>query len=147
MRALSLVLAGLLGAGCFETQECLSDPEEHARDPATGECITVSNSDGCQYCFRSCIVGDVAELNYPGCVDACASASEDDCRARPACRAAYTDDVYFACLPTAPRDLVRGGACSPLDAYTCSLHDNCTVHYTAGVGGTRSFDHCADEDP
>lgn len=143
----ALVVAVILGTGCFSTQECLTDPEEHARDPATAECITVSNQDGCQYCFRSCVVGDLAELNYAGCVDACAASPEADCLARPACRAAYADDVFFACLPTAPRDLVRSGSCGFLDAYQCSLHDNCSAHYTSAADGGRSFDHCADEDP
>jgi hypothetical protein len=144
-----LLLAGLLGAGCnlFATQECLTDPEEYARDPATAECITVSNQDGCQYCFRSCVVGDLADLNYAACDDACASATEAECLARPACRAAYTDAAYFACLPTAPRGLVHSGRCESLNAYQCSLHDNCTVHFASHTDGTRSFDHCADENP
>ncbi|HSR97671.1 MAG TPA: hypothetical protein VLM79_11505 [Kofleriaceae bacterium] len=156
MRALPLVLvllALLLGAGCeglFATQECITDPDEAAIDPKTGACTHVSNSDGCAYCYGEsdpCIVGTVEHLNYASCRNDCSSATEADCVARPDCRAAYADDAFFACLATPPKSVFHSGACDRLDAYLCSLHDNCAAHYASHVDGTRSFDHCADENP
>ena len=139
----------LLGAVCGldATHECITDPEDGAIDPATGACTTISNADGCSFCFKPCLVWTVDHLNYAHCVTPCTSATEADCLARPNCRAAYTDDVFFACLATPAKSVFHDGRCGRLDAYLCSLHDNCTAHYTAHFDHTRSFDHCADENP
>jgi hypothetical protein len=145
MRALCLVLAFTAGCDLFTTYECLSDPEEHAIDPATAACTVLSNSDGCTACFDHCIVGTAKDLNYPACNGDCPTGTEAECLQRPSCRAAYTGTTFFACLPTAPSAVRHDGRCDGLDAYQCSLHDNCSAQYTLQSSKERKFARCVDK--
>lgn len=149
MPPLNLIIAVVACAGCdFGTQECITDPEEHVRDPATAECIVLSNQDGCQYCFDSCVVGDSHRFDYGACFDdACTRATEADCLTSPGCRAAYAGASFFMCLSTAPSGALHDGTCDGLDAYQCSRHDNCSARYVQPTSGSRTFERCVDEAP
>ena len=140
-----LIIAVVVAACACGTQECFTDPQEHVRDPATTECIVLSNADGCSYCFDSCLVGDTDRFDYGRCFTACSGTIETDCLTRPNCRAAYAGASFFMCLPTAPSGALHHGACDGLDAYECSRHDNCSAEYIRPTRGSPTFDRCFDE--
>lgn len=151
MRVFVLLLI-ITTSACY-TQECLSDPMAHVRDPKTGACIVVSNSDGCNFCVSEnehCVVADVDKLDYSSC-GACPAAAETasqaDCLAADRCRAVYKDGSFFACWTTAPSGPIHTGVCVGLDAHECSRHDNCASWFAAGADGVTMFDHCAEELP
>jgi hypothetical protein len=146
MRAWMLIIAVVACTACdFSTQDCLGDPQEYVRDPATTACIVLSNADGCNYCFDSCLVGDTDRFDYGACFTDCNGTIETDCLTRPDCRAAYLGTSYLMCLPTAPSGALRDGACDGLDAYECSRHDNCAAEYNRPFGGAIAFYRCFDE--
>ena len=77
------------------------------------------------------------------------------------CRAVYTDDstgpgggtgqlLFRGCWGTAPFDPTEGGDCAPLDAESCSRHDDCIAIYVDQLGPndavvSTSFERCAAE--
>jgi hypothetical protein len=148
-----LIALVLVASACdgFATQECISDPMDEVIDPATGACIVLSNRDGCQYCFDSCVVADRDELDYADCRGACTAATEAACLAQPGCRATYTPTGFAKCVATAPSGALHDGRCSGLDAYQCSRHDNCSAWYgdtaTGSGAGAAQLDHSSPEPP
>jgi hypothetical protein len=147
MRTFALLL--LIFAACGE-QECFTDPMDLVIDPKTGECIEVSNKDGCTFCGTEggaarCVVGDVQKLDYAECRGACLAVTEEGCLATDGCHAAYADGRFVACWGTAPSGPVHTGVCIGLDAHECSRHDNCSAWFTAGPADAMAFSHCEEE--
>jgi hypothetical protein len=107
----------------------------------------------------------VPQQDWPSCDSQCTGLIETDCLKTPACRANYTDNgngnddlsrpAFDKCTAVAPSGPVHNRqACSSMDAYTCSLHDDCSsIYSTNGLrdGGpeadaiTTRFLRCADE--
>ncbi len=95
-----------------------------------------------------------SEIDWAQCVSACTGLSENDCLRSDGCRALYNEggsncpngscDFYDSCVGTAPSGPVRYGSCDGLNAYDCSLHDDCSV-VRQGVGGP--FGRCVTEKP
>ncbi len=79
------------------------------------------------------------------CYQGCEGLDEQTCQTTYACRAAYViepggSQSFYECWGTAQSGPIQGGDCELLDAYACSLHDDCSpVHSTlespSGSGG------------
>ena len=132
-----------------------------ARNPETGACETTGDNLGNACDSRDSVVGGGGEgaaptpLDWGACTSYCDGLTELDCALADGCRAVYvaypTDGpsggvrAYAACWAIAPSGPQRGGVCEGLDAYSCSLRDDCSVVHdnVAGVPGT--FASCITE--
>ena len=120
--------------GCYD-QPPVYEPGLELRDPYTGQCETF----GVYYDY--CAPGPVPPAPAPPpwgmCVSECTAFDQDEagCQATPGCRAAYVENIdfdagertFFGCWATgldwAPADL----PCDALDAWDCSMRDDCSA--------------------
>jgi hypothetical protein len=137
-------------------------PMPQQRDPESGQCVGGGGPPCSNDGFDPAPPGPGQD--WGSCESECTDLSEGDCRASDACRAIYANACrpnedcyaleYAACWPTAPSGPVRGGSCQNLDAYTCSLHDDCTAIHANDWSACGSddctptlsrFERCDDE--
>jgi hypothetical protein len=101
---------------------------------------------------------DPAWQDWAVCDDFCETLDEATCMNADGCRAAYMDSCppgadcelapleFIGCWGVAPSGPIRGGDCSILDAYSCSLHDDCSpVHTIRDDGSYGDFTYCIAE--
>ena len=120
------------------------------RNPATGLCEYVGGGGGGggDDCYETQSARAPAYVpDWGTCASACEFLDETSCQAADGCRAVYTDWCttagvdclsrdFAACWPTAPSGPFRNGDCRGLDAYACSLYDDCSpVHEASCVPG------------
>ncbi|RMH41710.1 MAG: hypothetical protein D6689_10485 [Deltaproteobacteria bacterium] len=179
---LSLLSWSLFGAGCGfyfgdDDDDCnygLDDPSPGAspdmlRNPETGQCEYFGGGYPCDDRCGPCPEPAGAEADpiaYPSwaiCDGYCETLDEVSCWAADGCRAAYVDvpdgPAFYQCWGTDQTGPIRGGDCTGLDAYTCSLHDDCIAVHAADPcgaeadeavpepcgGGIGWFEYCAPE--
>lgn len=137
------------------------------RNPETGVCTTFSGGGGgcnteCGPCPEQTADLGAPIPNWPSCFGSCEGLDEASCTANPSCHATYdifaTADgspdmaghVFDSCWDIAPNAPVVGGACSGLDATTCSMHADCVSEFDASFGPTDAktltFLDCLPED-
>jgi hypothetical protein len=148
--ALPLLLTGCIISGGSDPKPCddiLVDqaPSIELRDPESGVC-TFQGGGGGGGGGGSCDDwgggGDPtpsptepqapgAFLDWAACYQGCEGLDEQSCLTTSACRAAYIDEggvsSFYECWGTAPSGPIQGGACENLDAFACSLHDDCSA--------------------
>jgi hypothetical protein len=125
------------------------------RDPQTGQCQSFGY--GCDpTCGAPCPetgATGVAQPDWGQCGGVCDGIGEAQCLANASCHAAYQDDsaakpVFWGCWELPPSGAVTG-ACTNLDAQTCSEHTDCISLYTGPVNQPAnfvpSFESCAAE--
>jgi hypothetical protein len=164
--ALPFLLTGCIISGGTDPDPCEEDtlldqeaPSVEYRDPFTGVCTYLGGGGGGGGGGGTC--GDwggsgdeaPAEPQAPGafadwavCYQTCEGLDEQSCLTTSACRAAYAIDPggsqsFYECWGTAPSGPIQGGDCTALDAFACSLHDDCSaVHEVLeGVGDNGGF--------
>lgn len=144
------------GGGAYEPTSL------QARNPETGACEATGDNLGnaCDDSSDS-IVGGGGEggaplpLDWGACSSYCDGLTEVDCALADGCRAVYvaypTDGpsggvrAFAACWAIAPSGPQRGGVCEGLDAYGCSLRDDCSVVHDNVAGVPGPFASCVDE--
>lgn len=160
------------GAGGAEGEGAAQyDPGQ--RNPDTGVCEYFGGGGGGGGCNDPCnpcpdVPTDEDRAPTPTwgyCESQCTGLDETNCMAASGCRAIYTSNcidqecadqpVYVDCWSTDMQGPIQGGGCAGLDAYTCSMHDDCSaVHYPAcdqadaeapAPCGAAGFGYCADE--
>jgi len=182
---LSLLSSSLLTAGCDlyfpgdDDDDCdyggAADREpgfeEYLRNPESGQCEWFGGGyppcDGtCGPCLDSA-ENDALEAPLPTwavCSLYCEALDEMTCWATSGCRAAYVDEggsnSFWECWGTDQTGPIQGGGCDALDAYACSLHDDCVAVHSLVLcdggaeadqavpepcGGLGWFEYCADE--
>ena len=122
----------------FEPGGCVSDPIM-LRNPDTGLCESYGGG-GCGPGMGAPLI---AFPEWAACESVCSGYDEATCRAADGCRAAYRDlcppwapcvpdnpPAFVECWATAPAGPIHGD-CAGLDAWTCSLHDDCTAEHTS----------------
>lgn len=132
-------------------------PVQQLRNPETGQCETVSPpyDDGDPYHCDPPVAEPAGATgsgpeqgaeetdpalsylarDWASCYSGCEELAEEACLMTPACRAVYVEGrgqrVYAGCWGTAPSGPIAGGGCAGLDAYACSLHDDCSAVHAA----------------
>jgi hypothetical protein len=120
------------------------------RDPSTLEC----QSFGDYTCDPRCPCAELDQNNdavpipsWGMCNSACEGLAESDCRLAGECRAiydyaCYTGDgpctlevPYLGCYPVDQSGPVTGGTCLGLDAWSCSMHNDCIALHTEQCSG------------
>ena len=107
------------------------------RNPATGECEYWGGGGGggsCDAC-GNCPDVPVEDDREPTptwgtCESSCEGLDQATCEATSACRAIFVDQGglgFAACWPTDTTGPLQGGGCEGLDAFACSLHDDCSA--------------------
>jgi len=178
----ALILAPVTGCqyyGGDDDDDCdyggdapLVEPD-YLRTPDSGQCEYYGGGGGrCRDACGPCAEpaddeADRAPEYYPSwafCESYCEALDETTCLATSGCRGAYVNDgvpSFWQCWGTDQGGPIQGGGCDGLDAYSCSLHDDCiAVHaYDGGCGGDPApgegapepcagigwFEYCADE--
>lgn len=132
-------------------------------DPQTAQCIDQGGGGGGGICgdFADDALEPVPQQDFALCYSQCTELTEDECLTAPGCRAGYVSDcpegwdcdsttyTFHECWATAPSGPVQG-ACSGLDAYECSRHDDCIAYHYQGTacdGGTGSGNCLPDPTP
>jgi hypothetical protein len=129
-------------------------PPALLRDPQSGKCVDIGGNPCLPAPGTDPNGGVDAPIAFPDwgfCDSPCGALGEADCRASDACRAIYANgcppnaDCYqlefAACWPTAPSGPIHG-TCEGLDAYTCSLHDDCTAEHESDWSGCMDPASC-----
>jgi len=129
------------GSGYADTEAV---PQQGLRNPDTGQCEYFGGGTYPPYpCDSECgpCPGDESRPQAPQptwgfCEGFCTGLDEATCLATPGCRGAYIDggsspDVYAECWQTDQSGPIQGGTCAGLDAYTCSMHDDCIAVHTS----------------
>lgn len=132
------------------------------RDPYTGQCELVGGEpcdDRCGPCPQPATDVD-PDVSWGACYSECTGLDEQTCLATPACRGSYyvvdatTDlprppipdapgrDVFFECWATDRQGPIQGGGCYELDAWQCSLHDDCVAIHRADCEGAPDQASC-----
>lgn len=120
------------------------------RDPQTGTCTSFGGEPGpCGAYYDA----PAAIPDWGYCDTACEAMDEATCLAADGCRAVYSPArgangalAFAGCWSTAMSGPVQGGGCKGLDAYECSLHDDCSViHDVAPSDGLGPFRSCVEE--
>lgn len=135
----------------------VKEPGQLYRNANDATCISLGGGGGdcddpCGACAEPAVAPDMGL-----CESACTDLSETSCLATAGCYAAYYNDSendgppsFGGCWQTAPSGPV-GGSCEKLDAYECSRHDNCSLHYYSAYDTATSygatFARCAAEAP
>ncbi|HTM19895.1 MAG TPA: hypothetical protein VL172_05290 [Kofleriaceae bacterium] len=121
------------------------------RNPYTGLC-EVGTGGGGNPCDPTYTDEAPPTDDWAMCYGSCEGLDEQTCLATPACRGAYVSNcaewqgcseqtyTFFQCWGTAPSGPIEGGSCEGLDAYSCSLHDDCVAHHFASSS-------CGNTDP
>jgi hypothetical protein len=120
------------------------------RDPATGVCTGWGGGDCNDPCSVCALDGAGASQPYPDwamCNASCEGLAESACLTTSGCRGAYNGSAFYQCWGVAPSGPLQGGACSGLDAYACSQHDDCVAIHAPGANGAPigAFTSCAAE--
>jgi hypothetical protein len=171
MRSLLAVLVLLTGCDLYWNHQGDDDcrvtgygadiaPAQELRNPTTGNCEPYYGGGG-PYCNSACgpcpeSGADTAQPDWGACYSTCNALDEAACLHTSGCLATYeesavknlppTSSTFRGCFATAPSGPISAGACTNLDAQTCSRHDNCAMYYNEYAnGGTGQFDHCAPE--
>ena len=128
------------------------------RNPETGQCEFFGGGGGggcgdpCTPCEDVPTGEDRAPLPTWGyCESQCTGLGEAACVDTSGCRAIYTSScidqdcadvpVYVDCWSTDMQGPIQGGGCEGLDAFSCSLHDDCAaVHYSSCGGAADQAD-------
>jgi hypothetical protein len=122
---------------------------EGYRNPQTGQCEYLGGGGGgwcdpnCGPCPTDSNEAAGALPSWGMCQSSCTGLDEGSCLDAPGCRAAYIDDCppgapatcdmtwYYECWAVDQTGPVQG-SCEGLDAYSCSMHDDCiSVHDNA----------------
>jgi hypothetical protein len=116
------------------------------RDPQSGQCVDTSPP--CDTACGPCPATGAVALDWATCSGACEALTESACLASATCHAAYQDaggptPTFWGCWDLPPSGAITG-ACTNLDAQTCSEHTDCVSVY-ALANGTTSFARCAAE--
>lgn len=137
------------------------DPAPGLRNPESGMCEYYGGGGGGPYpCDDPCEPCPAGE-DYAGdsdgaaaplptwgyCDGYCESLDEATCMVTSGCRAVYLDgclgadcpadapDRFYQCWATDQTGPIQGGGCEGLDAYSCSMHDDCVaIHADGGCG-------------
>ena len=146
MSILALTTLSLAGCDVWWTDDCepryydrtgaAEEPSQQLRNPETGQCESYGPDP--YYCDEECgpcpdyATGDVQALpGWAVCGGVCEGLAESDCVGTVGCRAIYADAeagaVYRDCWGTDQSGPIQGGGCENLDAYTCSMHDDCVA--------------------
>jgi hypothetical protein len=103
-------------------------------DPSTGECVQfdlggpICDPDSC-----NCAWLPIAPPpSWAPCDSACSLLDEYTCMATSGCRATYRGEEFHACFATDQTGPVQG-ECAGLDAWSCSIHDDCVAVHEGGV--------------
>ncbi len=158
---LAILVCGVV-SGCgfyFDDDRCEDRAYQGAPqsffNPLTGQCV--ADSSGCDDSCGPCAEATAAPESEPWggdmglCYSSCTDLSEYACHATPECYAAYTTDLkasddeltFDECKQIAPSG-PSTGACTGLDAWSCSRHDDCSlVHEVTSTG--KRFAACIDE--
>jgi len=125
------------------------------RDPYTGLCDYYGGGggcyDGCGPCDYATGEDRAAEPSWGYCDSYCTGLDELTCQVTAGCRAAYletcpdntscdpaTQRTFWECWSTDQTGPVQG-SCEGLDAWSCSLHDDCVaVHWDACTPSAES---------
>ena len=118
------------------------------RNPQNGGCEYFGGGGGggpCGYYDEP-----TAPPDWATCPSQCEGLGESTCLEVDGCRGAYlafvdSDFQFLECWGTAPSGPIRGGSCVGLDAYGCSLHDDCAAVYDRDSVGYLSFGQCIGE--
>jgi len=140
------------------------------RNPENGVCEDWwgggGGGGGCGYAYDQAAPEPAPD--WASCYGSCEGLDESSCLVTSGCRAAYGDgaldggeadadcapgfcgeNAFLGCWGTAPTGPVQGGGCAGLDAYGCSLHDDCSAHYATYYGEDgwtqTNFSYCSDE--
>ncbi len=131
-------------------------------NPYTGQCEYYYGGGGGNTCGDYGGANDLAPLpDWGQCLSTCTGLDEETCLATAGCRAGYLGDcpegfdcdgttyTFYECWEVSPAGPVQGD-CNGLDAYECSLHDDCVAHhYPAGENfeapGIGNFGYCVAE--
>jgi hypothetical protein len=149
--ALCLVL---LIAGCTDNSKKVCNygaappiADVEYRDPTTGQCQSFGTTYPCdpacgQLCPATGAVNSAAP-DWGMCYGSCDSLSEAQCLASPTCHAAYSDTptpspTFQGCWALPPTGPITG-ACTGLDAQTCSEHTDCVSLMTSAVNSGSNF--------
>lgn len=148
--ALALILLVTTASGCFlyldDDDDCLYgggdvpalEPLPGIRNPYSGQCEFHGGGGG-GTCNPACGPCEPTPADpAPGgalpswgfCESYCSGLDQLTCLATPGCRGAYLDSgVYFECWAVDMTGPIQGGGCEGLDAWSCSVHDDCiAVH-------------------
>jgi len=165
MRSLAVALLLLTGCNLYfsdDDDDCKYYAAEDViaasyRDPLTGECQDFSGPP-CDNRCGPCPLYDPAVPDWGSCYT-CEGLDEATCIDTPACFASYLDPArvppdqditkFQGCWAMAPSGPAPG-ACSGLDAYECSRHDNCSAIYSEQLGpddtaAGMTFQRCVPE--
>lgn len=143
---------------------------ESLRNPDTGGCEDWDGGGGGGGCGATDWGAPEPTPDWASCWGYCEGLDEGTCLVTSGCRAAYGGtaldgsgggadadcapgfcggEEFMGCWGTAPTGPIQGGGCAGLDAYACSLHDDCTAHYYNEIlpddGIASRFSYCADE--
>lgn len=141
------------GGGDVPNSGAPQAPEGY-RNPQTGMCEYFGGGGGggcnpeCGPCPGDGAVGSennaLALPSWGMCQSSCTGLDENSCIDAAGCRAAYIDDCpadapascdqtwFYECWAVDQTGPIQGGGCDGLDAYTCSMHDDCVaVHDNA----------------
>lgn len=148
-----LVLLALI-VGCTDTKPCPvynaaeAVPAQELRDPTSGQCEAFGgggppcdNQCGpCAYEGAGPAVG--ADPDWGSCSGPCSGLDEMQCLASTTCHPAYTvvsnmAPTFSSCWDLPPSGAITG-ACTNLDAQTCSEHPDCETILSNG-----SYANCA----
>ena len=136
------------------------------RDPSTLEC----QSFGSEVCDPRCPCAlddsnDAVPIPTWGwCDSPCEGLAESDCFAAAECRAVFDygcwtrdsicplETPFLGCYPVDQSGPIGGGGCDGLDAWTCSVHNDCIALHTQQCSGDttdcwQQFIACDDEPP
>jgi hypothetical protein len=141
---------------------------DYLRNPESGVCEYFGGGGG--GCYDGCGPCDYDEgaaflPTWAFCDSSCEALDETTCLGTSGCRGVYVDNpagpAFWQCWGTDQSGPIQGGGCDSLDAYSCSLHDDCiAVHASDGCGGDAEepgggapepctgigwFEYCADE--
>lgn len=114
------------------------------RNPDTGQCEYFGGGGYCNDRCGPCPQYDQPPLpDWGSCYSACEGLDENSCIGTAGCYASYLDPIrvppeqditkFQGCWAIAPSGPAPG-ACSGLDAYACSRHDNCSAVYSELLG-------------
>jgi hypothetical protein len=144
-------------------------PSPLLRNPQTGACELGAGGGGVDPCVDGFGAPPAPLADWGQCGSACEAYDEITCRATDGCRPILGETCapwldcpsttgFIACWPIAPSGPTAPGGCDGLDAYGCSLHNDCAAEHlrdwsacgptTPGcVPTTTSFVACHAETP
>jgi hypothetical protein len=140
--ALAIAVTALVGCAAQDHHEyaddtpCSSDGGRDVFNPYTGACE-----------LETCPPEDIKRIAMADCNSSCTDLDEYACQSTRGCYAAFDqypgDDgpKFSGCWQTATSE-PDVGSCQDLDAYHCSLHDNCAIYYAVDFNSARTFVYC-----